>query len=92
MNNFKVKNLEMAIEAVKLCGLKDKNIYKNLKIKDVSGRVELVKSFNNNIKVFIDYAHTPDALFETTKYLKNNYGNNISIVFGCGGDRTKKDH
>ena len=91
MNNFKVKNLAMAIEAVKLCGLKDKNIYKNLKkIKDVSGRVELVKSFNNNIKVFIDYAHTPDALFETTKYLKNNYGNNISIVFGCGGDRDKK--
>ena len=27
---------------------------------------------------------------KTTKYLKNNYGNNISIVFGCGGDRDKK--
>ena len=24
------------------------------------------------------------------KFLKYNYGNNISLVFGCGGDRDKK--
>ena len=50
----------------------------------------MIKSYSNNIKVFIDYAHTPDALFTALKYLKNNYGNNISLVFGCGGDRDKK--
>ena len=35
---------------------------------------------------------TPDALLKTLLYLKNNYRGNISLVFGCGGDRdTKKE-
>ncbi len=88
---FKIKNLAMAIEAVKLCKIKEKSIYKSLKkIKDVNGRLELVKKFQNDIKVFVDYAHTPDALAETLKSLKQDFGSNISIVFGCGGERDKK--
>ena len=90
-SDFRIKNLAMAIKATKLCGLKEKSIYQNIKkIKDVEGRLELIKNFPNNVKVFLDYAHTPDALNETIKSLKANYGNNISIVFGCGGDRDKK--
>ncbi len=89
--DFKIKNLSMAIQAAKICGLKDKNIYRSIKkIKDVNGRLELVRRLPNNIKVFVDYAHTPDALEKILKYLKKKYGNNISLVFGCGGDRDKK--
>ena len=81
----------MAIKAATLCGIKEKIILKKLnKLKDVNGRLELVKIFPNNIKIFIDYAHTPDALIKTIKYIKNNYGKNISLVFGCGGERDKK--
>ena len=40
------------------------------KIKRVDGRLELVKSFCNNIKVFVDFAHTPDALINSLKALK----------------------
>ena len=81
----------MAIAAAKLCGLKDKKIFKSLKkIKDVDGRLELVRIFPNNIKVFIDYAHTPDALSKVLQSLESLYGKNISLVFGCGGDRDKK--
>ena len=88
---FKIKNLAMAIAASKLSGLKEKNIFKSLhKIKDVDGRLELVRKFPNNIKVFIDYAHTPDALLKVLQSLKSRYGKNISLVFGCGGDRDKK--
>ena len=90
-NGYKIKNLAMAIEAVKLCGLKDQFIFRSIKkIKDTDGRLELVKTFKNNIKVFIDYAHTPDALFQTLKSLKQSFGDNISLVFGCGGERDKK--
>ncbi len=89
--DFKIKNLTMAIEAIKLCGLKENLIYKALKkLKDVSGRLELIRKYPNNIKIFIDYAHTPDALFKTLNLLLKNYGNNISLVFGCGGERDKK--
>ena len=71
--------------------LKDISIYKKKKkLKDVNGRLELIKKYPNNIKVFIDYAHTPDALFKTLISLKNIYKKNISLVFGCGGDRDKK--
>jgi MurE/MurF fusion protein len=90
-NEFEIKNLAMAAAAVKICGLKDKKIYRSLKkIKNIDGRLELVRRFPNNIKVFIDYAHTPDALLKVLKALTNSYGKNISLVFGCGGDRDKK--
>ena len=81
----------MAIKALKLCGLKDKMIYRAIKkVKDVNGRLELVKRYQNGVKVFIDYAHTPDALLKSLTSLKTDYENNISLVFGCGGERDKK--
>tara|TARA_B100000963_G_scaffold344622_1_gene347664 strand:- start:15215 stop:17974 length:2760 start_codon:yes stop_codon:yes gene_type:complete len=91
ISDYKIKNLAMSIHACRLLGLKDKTIFKTIrKIKDVSGRLELIRTYPNNIKIFIDYAHTPDALFKTLNFLKGDYGNNISLVFGCGGDRDKK--
>ena len=90
-NNFKIKNLAMAIKGAKLAGMHENLIYKALKkIRDVSGRLELVRKYSYGIRVFIDYAHTPDALLKTLESLKSNYGKNISLVFGCGGDRDKK--
>ena len=90
-SKFKIINLSMAIAAAKVCGLKSKNIFKSLKkIKDIDGRLELVRKFPNNVKVFVDYAHTPDALLKVLQSLRVFYGNNISLVFGCGGDRDKK--
>ena len=40
--------------------IKKNSIYSSIKkLKGVNGRLELVKIFPNNIRVFIDYAHTP---------------------------------
>ena len=91
ISEFRIKNISMAIKAVRLCGLKDKLIYNSIKkLRDVNGRLELIKKYPNNIKIFIDYAHTPDALLKTLESLKTKFGNNITLVFGCGGDRDKK--
>ena len=91
LNEFQSKNLSMAIAAAKFCNLNEEKIFNSLKkIKDVSGRLELVRVFSNNIKVYVDFAHTPDALRKTLKALRDLYGDNISIVFGCGGDRDFK--
>ena len=88
---FQKKNLSMAILAAQLCGLKNKNIIKTIeKIKSINGRLELIKEFPKNIKVFVDYAHTPDALSEVIKTIRKTYTNNISLVFGCGGERDFK--
>ncbi len=91
LNEFQMTNLSMAVAAAKLCNLKEKQIYNSLdKIKDVDGRLELIKTFINNIKVYVDFAHTPDALLKSLKALKKLNGDNISVVFGCGGDRDLK--
>ena len=90
-SDFKIKNMAMAILSAKLCGLKKSSIFSSLKkIKDVNGRLELVREFKNNVKVYVDYAHTPDALLKAIESLKKDFGNNITLVFGCGGDRDKK--
>jgi UDP-N-acetylmuramoyl-L-alanyl-D-glutamate--2,6-diaminopimelate ligase len=61
--------------------------------KGIPGRLQKVDSNSKKI-VFIDYAHTPDALENTLKSLnkiKKNIKSNQKIitVFGCGGDRDK---
>ena len=89
--SFQKRNLSMAILAARLCNLNYTKIRSVLKkIKNVDGRLELIKKYPNDIKVFIDYAHTPDALQEVIKSLKNNLYTNISLVFGCGGERDFK--
>jgi len=88
---FQIKNLLMSILAAKLSGLKISNILKNIKkIKEVNGRLQLIKIIPNETKIFIDYAHTPDALETSLKTLKEHYGSKPDVVFGCGGERDKK--
>jgi len=50
----------------------------------VGGRAEEVAE-----GVFIDYAHTPDALDNVLCALKDSGYNNIVLVFGCGGNRDR---
>ena len=48
------------------------------------GRLE--KVFDKNFTIFIDYAHTPDALQKVLESLTMRKGNVISLI-GCGGER-----
>jgi UDP-N-acetylmuramoyl-L-alanyl-D-glutamate--2,6-diaminopimelate ligase len=52
------------------------------------GRFEFIKS-SNNITAVVDYAHTPDALLNVLKTIKDIRTGNEQIitVVGCGGDR-----
>ena len=90
-NDFQKKNLSMAIAAAKICKLNEKRIYKVInKLKETDGRLELVKTFPKNIKVYVDFAHTPDALKNVLRELKKIHKEKITLVFGCGGDRDTK--
>ena len=91
IGDFQKKNLSMAIIAANACNLNLSKIYKSInKIKSIDGRLELIKKFPNNIKVYVDYAHTPEALKKTLQSLKDYHNQNISVVFGCGGNRDIK--
>jgi UDP-N-acetylmuramoyl-L-alanyl-D-glutamate--2,6-diaminopimelate ligase len=56
------------------------------KLEGVPGRLERVKNARN-IPIFIDYAHTPDALNNVLTLLNHLKKGRLIVVFGCGGDR-----
>ncbi len=51
------------------------------------GRMYIVKYKDNTI--FIDYAHTPDAMEKVLKSVNEFKKNKVFTIFGCGGDRDK---
>lgn len=53
----------------------------------VSGRMELITFHQQNSPVFIDYAHTPDALEQSLQALQLHGFKAVTCVFGCGGNR-----
>ena len=56
-------------------------------LKPVTGRLQLIQS--DPFSLYIDYAHTPDALEKACKALKEISIGRLIVVFGCGGDRDK---
>lgn len=54
----------------------------------VPGRMQLVRAANKPLAI-VDYAHTPDALEQVLKTIKEFATAKIICVFGCGGDRDK---
>ena len=58
-------------------------------LKGVPGRMELATRLDTGAQVFIDYAHTPEALHTALDALRTHTSGRIVLVFGCGGDRDK---
>ena len=91
IGKVQLKNVLMAAFAAEKSGIKIKEIFNSLyKIKPIHGRFERIGKINNNSKVILDYAHTPDALKTVLRNIQNQFlDKKISIVFGCGGNRDK---
>jgi len=53
------------------------------------GRLDLAGTARGGAPIFIDYAHTPDALAKALDALRPYVENRLLVVFGCGGDRDK---
>jgi UDP-N-acetylmuramoyl-L-alanyl-D-glutamate--2,6-diaminopimelate ligase len=58
------------------------------RVKPVRGRLEKVPN-DKGIRVFVDYAHTPDALKNVLEIAREFTENRLISVFGCGGDRDR---
>jgi UDP-N-acetylmuramoyl-L-alanyl-D-glutamate--2,6-diaminopimelate ligase len=55
----------------------------------VPGRMEYAGTVDG-ILIYVDYAHTPDALEHACRTLKEMQPNRLITVFGCGGDRDRE--
>ncbi|MEG1908437.1 MAG: UDP-N-acetylmuramoyl-L-alanyl-D-glutamate--2,6-diaminopimelate ligase [Oscillospiraceae bacterium] len=86
---FSVYNAMAVMSAALLLGLPLAKICESLKTaKGVKGRVEVVPT-PDDFTILIDYAHTPDALENVLKSMKEVTEGRVVVVFGCGGDRDK---
>ena len=86
---FNVYNFLYAYLIVKKLGynsfiLKDKYIL----LKEPNGRMESIKYKTN--KIFVDYAHTPDAVLNVLKTVNKIKNKGIITIIGCGGNRDKE--
>ncbi len=59
------------------------------RIKGAPGRLEKVAFAAGGAPIFVDYAHTPDALESVLRALQPHVAGKLRVVFGCGGDRDK---
>ena len=55
----------------------------------VPGRLQRVGAGDRDIEVFVDYAHTDDALDNVLSCLRQVTEGRLRVVFGCGGDRDR---
>ena len=86
---FSVYNAMSVISAGLLLELPLKDVCDSLKTaKGVKGRVEVVPT-PSDFTILIDYAHTPDALENVIKSMKEVSSGRVVVLFGCGGDRDK---
>ncbi|NQV82050.1 MAG: UDP-N-acetylmuramoyl-L-alanyl-D-glutamate--2,6-diaminopimelate ligase, partial [Alphaproteobacteria bacterium] len=58
-------------------------------LQGVTGRAQLVAELNTRAKIFVDYAHTPDALSHVLTALRPHTKGRLVLVFGCGGERDR---
>jgi UDP-N-acetylmuramoyl-L-alanyl-D-glutamate--2,6-diaminopimelate ligase len=58
-------------------------------LRGARGRLDLAGTTRTGAPIFIDYAHTPDALAKALDALRPYVRQRLLVVFGCGGDRDK---
>ena len=88
IGEFNLSNSLAALAGVVAAGINIRDAISCLaQSPQVPGRMELVSSVNN-VQCFVDYAHTPDAVENVCRTMKQlcRQGR-VFTVFGCGGDR-----
>ena len=88
VGEFQAYNVMCALGLVIGLGENAQNAISQLSyLNGVVGRMEYVGTSPNGATVFVDYAHTPNALENVLNALRSHTKNNLHVIFGCGGDR-----
>lgn len=90
VGGFQVSNALVAAGLVIATGGEEALVLHALEsLKGAKGRLDLVASSRKGAPIFVDYAHTPDALEKAMLALRPYVGRKLAVVFGCGGDRDR---
>jgi len=83
---FNILNALAAIAAARIIGVPDTISARALQhFVGAPGRME--RFSGPQCTVYVDYAHTPDALARALEAIRTTMPSRITVVFGCGGDR-----
>ncbi|NBE06250.1 UDP-N-acetylmuramoyl-L-alanyl-D-glutamate--2,6-diaminopimelate ligase [Paragemmobacter ruber] len=90
IGGFQAENVALAAGLVIAAGGVPAEVFEVLpKLVGVRGRMQLAATRANGAAVFVDYAHTPDAIATALRALRPHVMGRIVIVFGAGGDRDR---
>lgn len=86
LGRFNLSNLLATLGAMLALGMSLENALEQVKrVSTVEGRMEKVS--DAEVLVVVDFAHTPNALENALKALREHTQQRLVCVFGCGGDR-----
>lgn len=89
LGEFNISNLLAVLTALCTLGVPLFDaLYYLSELKPVTGRMELLGA-ENQPRVVIDYAHTPDALENVLNVLRKHCQGRLICVMGCGGNRDR---
>jgi UDP-N-acetylmuramoyl-L-alanyl-D-glutamate--2,6-diaminopimelate ligase len=89
IGKFNLYNILASVTAASLLGIPESFICTGVEnLKNVPGRLEKVSAPGEPV-VFVDYAHTEDAMQRVLQNLSQFKKGRIITVFGCGGDRDR---
>lgn len=90
VGSYNLQNALAAAAVAKRLGIKRKVVEAALsQMKPPRGRLEKIEN-NKGVDLYIDFAHTPNALREVLTLLNRRKNRNLIVVFGCAGERDYK--
>ncbi|SLN35330.1 UDP-N-acetylmuramoyl-L-alanyl-D-glutamate--2, 6-diaminopimelate ligase [Aquimixticola soesokkakensis] len=90
IGGFQAENIMLSAGLAMACGAEPDRIFECLHdLKGVRGRMQHAATRDNGAAVFVDYAHTPDAVATAIKALRPHVMGRIIAVIGAGGDRDR---
>ena len=90
IGGFQAENVTLAAGLVIAAGERPGDVLRALPgLSGVRGRMQLAATRRNGASVFVDYAHTPDAIATALRALRPHVLGRLIVVFGAGGDRDR---
>lgn len=88
IGDFQADNVLLAAGLVIVCGAEPSDVFDTLThLTTVRGRMQLAATRANGAAVFVDYAHTPDAVGTALRAMRPHVMGRLMAVVGAGGDR-----
>lgn len=88
IGGFQAENILLACGLVIAAGERPEDVFDTLPhLKTVHGRMQLAATRDNGAAVFVDFAHTPDAIATALKALRPHVLGRLVAIVGAGGDR-----